>query len=74
MLLRSQLALPVDLRAQRSFGADATHTGLLTDPTTRELVVDLVAEHATPRGAGGNPFTRLGDVLGGVLGFREADE
>ena len=72
--LRSQLALPVHLRARRSLGVDATHTGVLTDPTTRAIVLDMLAEHAAPRGAGLNPFTRLGDALGGVLGFREADE
>lgn len=46
--LRSQLSLPVHLRAQHSYGIDATHTGVLTDPTTRSILLDALAEHAAP--------------------------
>jgi pimeloyl-ACP methyl ester carboxylesterase len=48
--LRSQLALPVHLRARNSYGVDATHTGVLTDATTREIVLRLLDEHAAPHG------------------------
>src|SRR5262249_62183822 len=58
--LQSQLALPVHLRARRSFGVDATHTGVLTDPTTRSIVLGLLAEYAAPRGAVKGAFSRLG--------------
>src|SRR5262249_11177712 len=50
--LRSQLALPVHLRARNSYGVDATHTGVLTDATTREIVLRLLDEHAAPPGRG----------------------
>jgi len=48
--LRSQLAIPVHLRARTSYGVDATHTGVLTDETTREIVVRLLTEYAAPHG------------------------
>src|SRR5262249_24038476 len=48
--LRSQLALPVHLRARSSYGVDATHTGVLTDATTREIVMRLLDEHVAPHG------------------------
>ena len=60
--LRSQLAVPVQRRARRVLGVDATHTGVLTDPLTREIVVELLAEHAAPRNEGVNPFT-FGDFM-----------
>ncbi|MBM4243705.1 MAG: hypothetical protein FJ148_07815 [Deltaproteobacteria bacterium] len=46
--MRSQLALPVHRRAQRSYGIDATHTGVLTDPTTMSILVGALDEHAAP--------------------------
>jgi hypothetical protein len=58
--LQSQLSLPVHLRARRSFGVDATHTGVLTDPTTRSIVIGLLDEYAAPRGAVTHAFSRLG--------------
>jgi pimeloyl-ACP methyl ester carboxylesterase len=48
--LRSQLALPVHLRARASYGVNATHTGVLTDPATREILNRLLAEYAAPHG------------------------
>jgi pimeloyl-ACP methyl ester carboxylesterase len=48
--LRSQLALPVHLRARRSYGIDANHTSVLTDPETRAILVTLLDEYAAPRG------------------------
>jgi pimeloyl-ACP methyl ester carboxylesterase len=48
--LRSQLALPVHLRARASYGVNATHTSVLTDATTREIVNRLLAEYAAPHG------------------------
>jgi len=50
ILLRSQLALPVHLRARSSYGVDATHTSVLTDATTREILMRLLTEYAKPRG------------------------
>ncbi len=47
--MRSQLELPVHLRAWRSFGVDATHIGVLTDPAARQIVVDLLAKYAPAR-------------------------
>ena len=48
--LRSQLALPVHLRARNSYGVDATHTSVLTDATTRAIIVRLLTEYAAPPG------------------------
>ncbi len=58
--LRSQLA--VQRRAWRVLGVDATHTGVLTDPATREILVAALATHAVPRDEGVNPFT-FGDFM-----------
>ena len=49
-------------RAWRVLGVDATHTGVLTDPTTREILVAALATHAVPREEGVNPFT-FGDFM-----------
>jgi hypothetical protein len=74
VLLRSQLALPVQLSARRSYGVDAAHTGVRTDPTTQDLLLGLLEERAAPRRAGFNPLARLGDALDDLPTRREGDD
>ena len=57
--LSSQLAVPVMLRARQSFGIDANHTAVLTDPTTVMILQRLLEQYAVPR------RTRFPRFLGG---------
>jgi hypothetical protein len=67
VVLRSQLALPVHLRARQSYGIDATHTGVLTEPTTRAIVTGLLEHDASPRVASPKVLEWLQYLLGGSV-------
>jgi len=57
--LRSELALPVQLQATRTYGFNASHTGILDSATVRDLVNQLIAPAAPPESI-------LEDPLGAV--------
>lgn len=48
--LRSELELAVHLQASRSYGFDASHTGILESPQVRDLFNHLIAPAAPPPG------------------------
>jgi pimeloyl-ACP methyl ester carboxylesterase len=48
--IRSELDLAVHLQATRSYGFDASHTGILANARVRDLLNRLIAPAAPPRG------------------------
>ena len=56
MTIRSELDLPIQLQATRSYGFDASHDGILADAAVRDVVNDLIATAAPPRGVLDDPL------------------
>jgi pimeloyl-ACP methyl ester carboxylesterase len=54
--MRSELDLAVHLQATRSYGFDASHTGILESATVRDLFNQLIAPAAPPQGILDNPL------------------
>jgi pimeloyl-ACP methyl ester carboxylesterase len=54
--LRSELDLPVQLQATRSYGFDASHTGILEDAAVRDLFNQLITPAAPPQGILDDPL------------------
>jgi pimeloyl-ACP methyl ester carboxylesterase len=59
--LRSELDLPVQLQATRSYGFDTSHMGILESARVRDLFNELIATAAPPRGV-------LDDPIGAITG------
>jgi pimeloyl-ACP methyl ester carboxylesterase len=61
--LRSELALPIQLQATRSYGFDVSHTGIIESAAVRDLFNQLIAPAAPPPGVLEDPLGTVKRVL-----------
>lgn len=61
--LRSELDLAVQLQATRSYGFDASHTGILESATVRDIINELIAPAAPPQDILHDPLGTVKRVL-----------
>lgn len=61
--VRSELDLPVQLQATRSYGFDETHTGILEDAAVRDLFNQLITPASPPQSILDDPLTVMKRVF-----------
>lgn len=65
--LSSQIPTEAQAQANRMFGIDTTHVGILRDPATRRILNTLLVRYAAPQGVLGRTAETITNAVGNLL-------